>query len=204
MVTSVSMRRGFVKVKRMPPASERPIHDDDDLIGEKAKPSRPFLAMRAIPQVPPKPWWSNWRTIALISGFLFVTVFGIYLLSKADKLRSDRPPEATANNSSTSRRGGAGFMPGKGNPGDTTWGSTADYSAPTAESFRATYGGLGKSSDVAQAPTQRSAIPPGNKLVLDRNISGNCTIGTGQIQDFYDCLTRASAKSAQRSAQAGN
>lgn len=196
MATSISLRRGFVKIKRKRPASKsffKPTppqgRDDDELVGESAK----SYAMRAPTRELPKPWWTNWRIIALVSGFVLLIALGIYFLGKAIKLDSGYS-NMKATSSSSPRRG-SGFMPGKGNADDKVWGSRSDYSAPTAESFRATYG-WGKTT-ASPSPSSTAVTTGGGtkKIVLDKNATGNCMIGANRIEDLRDlqeCLKRES------------
>lgn len=200
MVSSTSFRRGFVKIKGKRPASRRvpqpvppQVRGDDELAGAAEKTSVSF--MRAPTRELPKPWWTNWRIIALVSGFVVLIVLGIYFLSQAIKLDSGYSDmKATSSNSP---RRGSGFMPGKGNAGDQVWGSRSDYSAPTDESFRATYG-WGKTTG-APSPSSTEVTTGGGtkKMVLNKNATGSCTIGANRIEDLQDCLQRESASPAK-------
>lgn len=200
MVSSTSMRRGFVKLKGRRPASKPlpkptppPARSDDELVGEAAKTSVSF--MHAPVREIPKPWWTNWRIIALVSGFVLLIALGIYFLSKAIKLDSGYSDmKATSSNSP---RRGSGFMPGKGNAGDEVWGSRSDYSAPTDESFRATYGWGKTTGSPSPASTEVTTGDGAKKMVLNKNATGSCTIGANRIEDLQDCLKRESVSPAK-------
>lgn len=200
MVSSTSMRWGFVKLKRKRPASKPlpkptppPARGDDELVGESARTSVSF--MHAPVRELPKPWWTNWRIIAMVSGFVALIVVGIYFLSQAIKLDSGYADiKATSSNSP---RRNSGFMPGKGNAGDEVWGSRSDYSAPTDESFRATYGWGKTTASSSPSSTEVTTGAAAKKMVLNKNATGSCTIEAGRIEDLQDCLKRESVNSAK-------
>jgi hypothetical protein len=118
---------------------------------------------------------------------------GIYFLSQAIKLDSGYSDmKATSSNSP---RRGSGFMPGKGNAGDEVWGSRADYSAPTDESFRASHG-WGKTIG-SPSGTEVTTGDGAKKVELNKNATGSCTIGANRIEDLQDCLKREGATAAK-------
>jgi hypothetical protein len=212
MVTSISLRRGVVRVKNKTSASspapgkgatDKGADGDGDASDAEFSRRPAFRARR-------KSGRSDWRMAAAIFGFLAFLAAGIYALGQTFEFDStagtDRSREQSAaagsGNMAYPTRGEAGFLPGRGRPGDTSWGSLANYSAPTPESFRTTFGGLRKSSG---QPTSASASAPApatvpapaaeeasGKLVLQDRLSGNCVIGVNGIRDLRDCLVSRS------------
>ena len=201
MATSVTLRRGFVKVKRGRLTPKSVLRNDEKFIDEAAKPSTPLLAVRLSPHPLPKPWWSRWRMIATVAGLVFFTVPGIYVLSQTVKFNDDSNAGrgvATSIDMSYPTRG-AGFQPGKGKRGESGWGSLSDYSAPTTDSFSAAFGGSHKQPDSTVPTTDRlhPTSEGSHKLVLNQYLSGNCVIGVNVVQNLQDCLERKSASATK-------
>lgn len=75
MSTTVSRRVVFIKTKnkRVPPKPKTPSRDDDQVVGEAARPSAP---LRVMPPMQPAPFRPNWMLIGASLGGL-VMVCGI-------------------------------------------------------------------------------------------------------------------------------
>lgn len=106
MATTVSRRFVFVKMKRKrpPPKPRPPVRDDDDeMVGEAAKPARPLLVVGASAEIPHK---SPWPLIAAAVGGLCAVAGVIVLLAGLAK----PAPEAAA--PPQSQRGALPTQPG--------------------------------------------------------------------------------------------
>lgn len=174
MATTVSRRFVFVKMKRKRPMKPKPpVRDDDELVGEAARPTRPFLGPSLV-VVKPK---SQWPLIAAAIGGV-VAVAGIVALLAT---LSSRPsaPASSSSPTETSRSGGVPTYPGYGGRSSSGGGypgggasASPSRPSPTAQGFLA-------SPFPKRKPTSCSVQIDGSKESL---------------RDFNKCLEQANER----------
>ncbi len=139
MGNTVSRRFVFVKMKRKPPARKPPppIRDDDELVGEAARPMRPFVPPKLI-EIKRK---SPWPLAAAATGGLLAVAGLIALLANLGgrpMVADDTPVKNTRNyGSMPTNPAYARSASGGGYPGSSGAGGTPNRAAATAQGFLA-------------------------------------------------------------------
>jgi hypothetical protein len=173
MSTTVSRRRFFVKLKRKLGLPKRVSQNDksEKRLGSIARFSTPLLYVVR----PQEHWWRDWKTVILMSSLIVATAGGLFLLVQniaADDNSSDKvlPISATTSpGSKVSSLRGSNFRIAGGKSDASNRGSLSIYSPSTDDSFRAAFDSY-------------------HKIVLPKDISGECEIGVNGIQDLNKCL----------------
>ena len=168
---------GYAKVKGRKPRPPLPLRQDDwEMVGERARPYVPMVALGPRP-APPRSWWQKaWKPFASSVGVLLCCGFAYIVFNSSSRpsyrdateaAQYPRTASASSGVSSSPRRSGrTSSYPGNEGAPDTI--VLSNRSTPTDESFR------------ASAYVRKKVSLP--------NISGDCVVKGSGSRDIGECL----------------
>lgn len=163
---------GYAKLKRKRPAPPPRREASEAMVGEAAKPSRPFAAPKP---PPPASWWQKaWKPAAVSIGALLA--IGLTLLVAGSPAGS-RASASYADTASSA----PGNLPRKGG------GHKFDYPAVAAAGESASPSGRALQTDesfLASAYVRKKPVAP------RASASGDCVVKGGGSRDVAECLRR--------------
>lgn len=190
MGVSMVRRRiaGYAKVKPKPraPAPRRNDDDNEQMVGERPKPSAPLAAF-AVRQAPQRTWWQKaGKPIAIAAGILVLCGVAFMALKDTVQFASGYSTSANSNSSasSSSAHSGADSSPRRGGQSSAYPDGHAgaeevvlsNRSIPTDESFLA----AGYARRKVALPKAAPSGAPG--------MTGECVVTGGGITDINECL----------------
>lgn len=184
MALSMVRRRvaGYTKArpKHRPRAPQREPRDDEQMVGEQARPAAPMSAMGAR-RAPSRssPWQKAAKPATVAAGILLFC--GIAFVALKDTVRFASGYRAAGESSHAAASSGAGLSSRRGGQSseyprgsaDTVEVVLSNRSAPTDESF------------LAAGYARKKAVLP---AAADSGVSGECVVKGGGVADINECL----------------